>query len=192
MPRHRTFLTDIVSLARLRHETRQPSTHTAHDNYLIELLSDAFAFVSKEISRPLFPVSEVVSIAIPSQSDCPIYLFVSDVIAISQFKYWSQDIKIRDNADGTISIDLLGRLEKLRYDLYKVYPPDTGWPVTLKGSRFQLMISRHYPISVDNQNNGLIRAIVAHVREAYDGNINDKTNMAIRNLIRNSDVRSEG
>ena len=182
----------VISLERLRHETRQPSTFVGHNDHLIELLKDAIDFVSKEISRPLLRISEIESISTPFVKTCPIYIFKSDILSIIELKYWTEDVSLRDDPDGTLDITTLGRLEIRNQNCYVLYPPETGWPLTLRSSRFKVMMNRHWPISLNNQNQGLKRAIVVHTREAYDGNLTILTLKAIRSLINSSMSRSGG
>ena len=159
-----TSTDDILTVAQLKQELRIPESTTSQDDLLERQISGGIAFISQEQPAPLIDQTETILVE-PVAGDSPLVFAAVGVKSITEIKYWTVGVALRDSPDGIISGADLGRLVPDRR-CASVYGPINGWPLTLGGSVFEVVFVRGIEDALIPAYRG---AIVAYSRHVYDG-----------------------
>ena len=101
----------------------------------------------------------------PVTGDTPLHFDAMGLKGVSAVRYWTPAAQLRNESDGTIASTDLGRVDVGR-KTHALYPPVSGWPAALGGSRFIV----ECVIGIDDADVPAARAAVATaVRHLYDG-----------------------
>ena len=155
---------DILTVDELKEELRIPASSTAQDDLLQRHIDSAISFISHGQPAPLLDASTTIRVE-PATGDSPLTFRAVGVREVTEIRYWSTSVALRDAPDETIPLADLGRVEQDRRDV-SVYGPVDGWPETLTGSIFEVEIVRGIR---DKDIPGYRAAVASFVRHAYDG-----------------------
>lgn len=155
---------DILTLDQIKAELRIPPGVTSQDALLQSQIDAAIAFISQEQPAPL--IDETVTIQVhPVTGNCPLLFAAVGLKSITGINYWTPAASLRDAPDGTIAGADLGRVVADRRRP-SVYPPASGWPVALDGSRFEVVFVRGIEDALIPAYRGTCITFCRHV---YDG-----------------------
>ena len=165
-----TKAVEVVSVADIKAELRI-TDYNGHDSLLSNQIAAAVSFVSRSTTRTILEETRKVQCLLPLTLT-PIRLRLFDIISVEAFKYWSADGALRDDTDGTLEVDDLGRRGYLDptapVPRYEIWPPADGWPEALPASRAQITLKFGIDDAADIPPS-LRQAVILGVRQLYDG-----------------------
>ena len=129
---------DILTLAQLKAELRIPLETTSQDDLLRSQIASGISLLSHDLPAPLLDESKTVSVA-PGTGQNPVAFAASGLREITEIKYWTPAVTLRDAPDGTIAGSDLGRVHRGDRRSASVYPPAIGWPNVLRNSYFEIV-----------------------------------------------------
>ena len=159
-----TSTDDILTVAQLKQELRIPESTTSQDDLLERQISGGIAFISQEQPAPLIDQTETILVE-PVAGDSPLVFAAVGVKSITEIKYWTPSVTLRDAPDVTIAGADLGRAV-LDRRCASVYGPVDGWPEVLSGSRAEVTFVRGIADALIPAFRG---TVVTYCRHVYDG-----------------------
>ena len=182
----------VVSFDLIKHELRLPLADTSQDGLLEFQIDAAISWMEKELSVPILDKYGALGAARPRRSsgylfgqelsaeDAPLCFRTQSIRSVTRVRYWSCDNgALRENADETIAIADLGRSGYGADGIYRIWPPDDGWPEILSGS---LMLA-DVVVGIDPTPPGLRQAVILAVRQLYEGHDEIRPNHAMYALM---------
>ena len=155
---------DILTVEQLKQELRIPPSTTSQDDLLQRQIDAAISFIGNEQRAPLIDQSETIRLE-PVAGDSPLVFASVGVKAITEIRYWTPSVTLRDAPNGTIAPGDLGRLVPDRR-FASVHGPVDGWPEVLSDSRFEVVFVRGIEDALIPAYRG---AVVTYCRHVYDG-----------------------
>lgn len=156
-----TDATDVLSLDEAKRELRVEGTD--HDTLITAHLEVAVQHVSDYIDQPLLDTADEVVASIPCDSDMPVEVRRSAVKSVQSVQYWEPDGSLNADPGGTQSI--VGRLEQVsNTHIYRIWPPDGGWPDALDESYFIVNLTRGLEAT-----KSIKQAVAIVLTQLYDG-----------------------
>ena len=137
---------DIVTLARMKTELRIPATITDHDLIIEGQINSAISWVSESTGHPLIDVTKNVYEC--PYGDEPILISTHFAKSLTRIKYWDADGDLNSAPNMTLSG---ATLQNRIFGIASIYPPATGWPDILTGSRFEITIVEGFDITVASE-----------------------------------------
>ena len=99
----------ILTVEQLKQELRIPASTTSQDDLLERQIASGISFISKEQPAPLIDESEIVTVE-PVAGDSPLVFAAVGLKSITEIRYWTPAVTLRDASDGTITGADLGRV----------------------------------------------------------------------------------
>ena len=178
-----TEVTDILSLADAKLELQADDGIPDVDRRITRALKAAVGYVEKETGIPL--LEQVVSFDVSIRAnDIPAILPRLYIKSIDAVLYWQKTQEMREEPQGVIPVESLGRMKADPYkDWTLVWPPADGWPVRLNGSQFRFTVTRSYELD-SSKDEHLLQGIILLLRHFHDQPERFESEFAVLSLIR--------
>ncbi len=153
------------------------------DRRITRAIKAAVGYVEKETGLPLIEAQDTYEVSVRA-NEIPAILPRLHIKSIDEVLYWEKEQELREEPQGNIAVESLGRIKADPYkDWTLVWPPADGWPIRLYGSEFRFTVTRSYELD-SSKDEHLLQALILMMRNFYDQPERFESDFAVNNLIR--------